>query len=363
MNIHAQAAVDEPNRGFHPATDEPFPYLFVDGCVQIWPDADLAAAHRHGVTAYAVTAWLPHVTLDKALKDMMFWHRIVRDHPNLLLAATVDDILTARKDGRAALVLASQDGDALGTELHRLEAFHRLGLRMLIPVYNRTNHLGDGCLDRTDGGLTCFGQQVVQACNRLGIVLDGSHVGRRTTLEMIDLSAHPVVFSHSNAKALVDNPRNIDDEQIKACAARGGVIGIVCWGPLLYKSGSGRRPTIDDFVDHIDYVAQLVGSADHIGIGTDFSLGSYPIHSGSPGNRLSYKDVCSEYDRHFTTYPRSRQRFAEGFCHYGHLGDVAAKLEKRGYSREDIQRIMGENFLRVFRQVWPTETNSQFSTV
>ena len=344
------------NRGFHAVLEHDHPYTFIDGCVQIWPDADLANAHLHGATVYGVTSWRPHADAEKALEGLMYWHLVARRHPNLLLIESVDDIHRAKAERRAGLLLASQDGEFIGTKLHRIEAFWRLGMRMMIPAYNRSNFLCGGVLDRADGGLTSFGRRVVEECDRLGVVLDCSHIGRRSSLELIDASAHPVVFSHANARRLVDNPRNIDDEQIRACAERGGVIGAVCWGPLIFKQGSTTRPTLADFLDHIDYLAQLLGNTDAIGIGTDFSLGSYPAYDVDPWGAASYADVRSPYDRHVDTWPRSRQRFADGFSSYPEVLGVIDGLERRGYGHDDIGKILGGNFLRVFEQIWSRNT-------
>ena len=342
---------NRPNRGFHPVLERDQPHLFVDGCMQIWPDADLSRAHQHGCTCYAVTALRPHTGLEQALPDMMRWHRVVREHPNLRLALTARDVREAKEAGRACLLLASQDGEFLADEPERVEAFQRLGLRMLIPAYNRDNLLCGGVLEYTDAGLSALGHAVVAECDRVGVVLDCSHVSKRASLEIIEASANPVVFSHANPKGLVDNPRNIDDEQIEAVAARGGVIGTVNWGPLIFKVGMTERPTVQDYLEHIDYLAQLLGGTENIGIGTDFSLGSYPPHEHDRhGPR--YKTVMTEMNKYVTTYWRAPERFAEGFSWYPEIVDVCDLLEERGYSKDDIEGIVGGNFLRLFQQVW-----------
>jgi len=344
--------VSEEEKGRHPILEKDLPYIFIDSCMQIWPDADFDNAHRHGVTAYAVTAWDPHIPLDQALEGLMFWHLIARRYPNIVIATRADDIQRAKKDRLAALILASQCGDFIDYKLHRIEAFYRLGLRLLILAYSATNNLCDGCLDRTEGGLTSFGQRVVEECNRVGLLLDCSHLGRRSSLEIIERSAQPVIFSHSGVKALADNPRNIDDQQIKACAARGGVIGLSPWGPMVLKKGSTRRPTLEEFVGHIDHVAQLLGSTDHIGIGTDMSLGTYPDHIPDVWGGAAYRDVTGSYDEHISANIRSPLRMVEGFSNYGEVLNLIAELKKRGYGEADIRKILGGNCLRLFKEVW-----------
>jgi membrane dipeptidase len=292
------------------------------------------------------------MTVEQALESLMYWHLVVRQHPDLAITYTVEDIKKAKKNRRATLLLATQCGDFIGYKLHRLEAFYRLGLRMLIPAYSLSNHICGGCLDQTDQGLTSFGNLVVDECNRIGLLLDCSHLGLRSSLDIIERSRQPVVFSHSCTKALADNPRNINDRQIKACAAKGGIIGLSPWGPMTLKNGQKTRPTVDDFIDHIDHVVQLLGSTDNIGVGTDMSLGTYPDHAYDPWGSPKYKDVTGTYDQHITDNIRSPLRMVDGFSNYSEVLNFVAKLQKRRYSDADVRKILGENYLRVFKQVW-----------
>lgn len=338
--------------GFHSVLEADSPYLFVDSCMQIWPDADFASAHRHGVAAYGVTAFEPHDTFDEAVERLMFWHLIARRHPNLYVPSTVSDIRRGKQDGRAGLLLFAQGGDWIGWKLHRIEALYRLGLRVMIPAYNRTNHLCDGILDTTQGGLSRFGAAVVDECNRIGLVVDCTHVGHRSSLEIIDRSKDPVIFSHSNPRALADNPRNITDEQIAACLARGGLIGCVAWGPLVMRKGTTHWPTVAEFVDCIDHVAQMAGHADQIGIGTDLSLGTYPLHTTDAWGEPAYVSISEEYGRHVTADIRSPRRALDGFCDYPEIVNVADTLLARGYTDAQVRGILGENYLRLFDAIW-----------
>jgi membrane dipeptidase len=336
----------------HSLLEEDHPYIFVDACMQMWPDGDFHHAHRHGVTTYAVTAWDPHATPASAMEGILYWHWLSREYPHLPIVRTVQDIRRAKEEGKAGLLLAAQDGDWIGLELHRLKAFHDLGLRMMLLAYNATNQLADGCLDRTDGGLTRFGALVVEECNRLGIVLDLSHTGKRATLEIAERSTHPCVFSHSNPAARVPNPRNIDDEQILACASRGGVVGLCSWGPLVMKPGTRGRPDVDDYIDLMDHVAQRTGGTEAIGMSTDLSIGTYPQHETDVWGAIPFPNITEQYDRYVTADITSPERNVEGFDDYAEIVKVAERLSERGFSDLDIRRILGENFLRVFGEVW-----------
>jgi membrane dipeptidase len=339
-------------KAVHSILEEDHSYIYIDSCMQMWPDADFHTAHRHGVTAYAVTAWRPHFEAADALAGLMYWHGIAREHEGLEVVRTTADIRRMKAEGKAGLFLASQCGDFVGYELSRLQAFHDAGLRMMILAYSANNQLGGGCLDRTDAGLSLLGQRVVEECNRVGIVLDGSHTGRRTTLEMFERSEKPCVFSHSNVDALVPNPRNITDEQIRACTSRGGVIGLVSWGPLVMKPGTTHRPTLDEFIEHIDYVVQMTGDAKHVGIGTDMSIGTYPLHEHDPFGAPAYPVFTARYNEHVTADIRSPMRNVEGYSDYAEIVGVAERLLARGYTDENVHDVLGRNFLRVFEEVF-----------
>jgi len=333
-------------KGWH--TEVETPHLFIDGCMQIWPDVDFGRLHRYGVAAYCVTAFRPHHQAPNALDAMADWWRVARTYPNVRIALTAEDIVEAKRQGQAALVLVSQGGDFIGQNLHRLDVFHRLGLRMMIPVYNVRGPLGDGCLEPQNGGLSRLGICWVEECERLGIVIDLTHVGERTSLEIMERATRPLVFSHSNPKALVDGPRNITDEQMRRCAEGGGVVGVTNWGPLNFRSGSKTRPTLAQYFEAVDHVVQLVG-IDHVAIGTDMSHGTYPdgdlVRARPNAGGAGYPELIE-------SSPRSRLRYVEGFDDYGQIAAVAEALQARGYSEADVKKILGENFLRVFRAVW-----------
>jgi membrane dipeptidase len=350
--LGAQSQETSHGKSVHTVLETDPPFIYVDPCMQIWPDADFHLAHRHGVTTYAVTAWDPHADIRMATDGIMYWHGIVREHDGLEVVRTVGDIRRHKREGKAGLLLAAQDGDWVGYNLGRLEAFADLGLRMMLLVYNATNQLADGCLDRTDGGLSRLGQRVVEECNRVGIILDCSHTGKRATLEIMDRSEHPCVFSHSNPSAIVPNPRNIDDEQIRACISRDGVIALVAWGPLCMRPNTTHRPTLEEFFQLIDHVADMAGSIDNVAISTDMSIGTYPDHPHDPFGPPTYPDIAAQYNEHVTADFRSPRRQVEGFGDYAQIVDVADALLARGFSEGDVNKILADNFLRVAQEVW-----------
>ncbi len=324
------------------------PDIFIDGCTQIWPDADFAKLNDCGVTAYCLTAFRPLHPGEAAMDGMADWWRVARTYPEVRIALKADDIVEAKKQRQAALILSAQGGDFLGQNLNRLEIFHKMGLRVMIPCYNSRNPLGDGVMEPENGGLSMLGKRWVAECNRLGIVIDLAHTGIKSSMDAIELSKHPVLFSHANPRALVENRRNLTDEQMRACAKTGGVVGVSNFGPMLFRPDQTTRPTIEQFLEAVEYAVNLIG-IDHVGIGTDMSHGTYPdgdlIRTRNAGGAPRYSEFVE-------ISSRSRLRYVQGFDDYGQIVSVADLLTKRGFSKDDVRKILGENFLRVFRQVW-----------
>lgn len=260
----------------------------------------------------------------------------------LLHVLTTEDILRAKRERKLGIIFGCQ---GLATKIeddpNLLRILHRLGLRIAQLTYNERNALGCGCLETVDTGLTQLGRVCVREMNHLGLLIDLAHAGHRTSLDVLDLSADPVIVSHSNARALCDNPRNLTDEQIRALAAKDGVVGITAYSPFC-QTKPGVRPTVEDVVDHITYVADLVG-ADHVGIGSDFFEGESEVRF-ERFFRIRYPEVIAQYTLE-TVY-------VEGFDQVACFPRVTEALVRRGCTDEEIRKILGENFLRVFRQVW-----------
>jgi membrane dipeptidase len=331
-------------KGWHKEVENP--YLFVDGCVQIWPDTDFSRLHRYGCSAYLVTSFNPHDSAERALDALANWWRIANQYPNISIALTAQDIVDAKQAGQTSLILGTQGADFLGQDLTRLEMFHRMGLRVMIPAYNARTSLADGCLEPSNSGLSRMGKKWVEECNRLGITIDCTHTSERATMDIFENTQRPVIFTHSNPKALFDNPRNITDEQMRKCAETGGVVGLTNWAPLLFKAGATSRPTLQDYVDALSYVAELVGPR-HVSVGTDMSHGTYPDGDLQRGKKLGggYADVVEGN-------PRSKLRNVEGFDDYGQILDLVEALKKSGFTEEDVEGILGKNLLRVFEATW-----------
>lgn len=256
---------------------------------------------------------------------------------------SVADIGRHHTEGTLGLIYGLQAADPFEADTYLVSIFHELGVRISNLVYNERSRLGDGCMEGTDLGLTAFGKGIVLEMNRVGITVDLSHTGPRTSLEAAAVAQVPVVFSHSCARALTDHPRNVTDEQIKAVADTGGLVAL-CPHSQFCEKRRGERPTVDNFLDHIVYVVDVIG-VDHVGIGTDLFSGQtlgetvfrFQFGRQVPGAWGGY-DIESKYVSGFDTV-------------YG-WPNVTRGLVARGFDDTEVRAVLGENWLRVFSATW-----------
>lgn len=256
-----------------------------------------------------------------------------------VLGTTGAELRAAAERGEVAVILGFQGVDPIDFSVDLLDVFYRVGARVMQFTYNGPNRLGDGCYEPRDGGITTQGRRFVGRMNELGIVIDLSHVGRRTTRDVIDCSADPVIFSHANAAAVYDNARNLTDEQIKAVVARGGMIGLSMFPPMLAR---GRHITLDDLADHARYIADLVGP-EHLGLGLDF-----PENFSTDDWRRLYAELG--FDPRVAGDPPPL--YPTNLTGIDQFGEILETLERRGFSRPEVEGIAGLNFLRVFERIW-----------
>ena len=275
------------------------------------------------------------------------WLRAIERDPRLVLVRRAADFAAAKAARQLGVVFHFQGTEPIEDDLNLIDAYKTLGVGMIQLAYNVKNRVGDGCEERTDAGLSTFGLQVIERLNEARIVVDCSHTGYRTTMDAIEASSRPVVFSHSNAKAVRDSPRNITDEQIRAAAATGGLIGIVGFPPFVSAS---PRPTLDEFVDHIDHMVGLVGD-DHVGLGLDYYKGQAPVVSDEESTRM-YEGRIAAGDWRPESYPPPPHHFPDGIATPRTLPNLTRRLLERGYGEEATRKILGGNWVRVFRAVW-----------
>jgi len=311
---------------------------------------------RSGITALVLTTPWPHDNFDDGVQRIEEYYQLADKDPRLCLIETAEDIREAKRNGQVGLILAAQNSSTIGDRLSRVQTMARLGLRVMQLTYNERNHAGDGCNEPTDAGLSIFGRSLVSEMNRHGILLDVSHAGARTASEAVAASDKPVIASHSNPFTLYPSGRNLSDELIDAISESGGVIGISPYGPINWDGDPEHPPTLENMMKAIDYIVERAG-IDHVGIGSDreATKGAYPaelqrkelstIHE-SHSTPTAYREAF----KHLSKYPIYRIEEYEGIHDHPKFAEA---LVRRGYGSEDVMKILGGNYLRVFEEVWP----------
>ena len=268
--------------------------------------------------ATIMVAYLPQPTdHPKAYADNIFdqIERIVADNSQYIaLARTPDDLWLNKHLGKKSIMLGIENGHALDGKIENLKHFAKRGIVYMTLCHNGDNDICDSARgNQTHNGVSAFGKQVIQEMNRLGIMVDLSHAHEKSFYDALELSQTPIVCSHSSCRALCDHPRNLTDDQMRALAAKGGVMQVTLYNGFLVKDG---QATIEDAMRHLEHAISIMG-IDHVGLGTDFD--------GDGG-------IC-------------------GLASSSELTNFTRQLLKRQFSEKDIQKIWGGNFLRVMQQV------------
>lgn len=319
--LYKKALVWDDHSGFDPHGGADLKKL------EIWRKAGV---HYLSVNVgYDVVDWQATV---KTLARFRAW---LQTHPKkYALVRTTTDIKRARKDGKLAIAFDLEGMNSLNGDVNMVALYYDLGVRQMLFAYNLNNLAGGGCHDG-NAGLTSFGRAVIGEMNRVGMVVDCSHTAYRTTMEAMQVSEAPVIFSHSCTKALRNHGRNIVDEQIKACAKTGGVVGIT--GVSLFL---GENDTSSEtFVNHIVHAADLVG-AEHVGISLDYAFDAENVDGLLEENKAYWPD-SEDYGRWPTSYVPPKQ-----------LMEITETMVQRGFRDHEILGVLGGNFMRVASEVW-----------
>jgi len=257
-------------------------------------------------------------------------------NPDLyVLVQTIDDVDRARKEDKLAITMNFQGTNALANDLGMVEVFYRLGVRHMLMAYNQKNLVGDGCAERTDAGLSRFGLAMIKEMNRVGMLVDGTHTGYRTSMEAMEASTSPSIFSHCCSYSVFPHYRNIKDDQIKKCAETGGVIGVNGLGEFI----DDMEATSESMFRHLDHIVNLVG-AKHAGIGLDYVKDVAGFWKYVDENPEAWPDNQGKANRH-TKFVQPEQ-----------IEDLAELMCRKNYPEESIRGILGGNFHRVCKQVW-----------
>ena len=313
-------------------------------------DASLSDLRESGLTVLLLT--VSEVgscasDFEGTLKNIAHWDAQIAAHPDRLLKwRSAADTQVAKDSGRVALMYAFQDTTPLGENLDRYLLFHDLGVRVIQPTYNRRNLMGDGCLEPGNAGLSMLGRELVARMNATRVLLDLSHCGQRTTREGIEASTLPCAITHAGCSAVVDLPRNKRDEDLRLLAGRDGVVGIY-FMPYLREAG---QPMAADVIRHLEHALDVCGE-DHVGIGTD-GLASAIVPDKA--YRETLKTVMAQRRQAGIAAPGERDdamTFVPDLNTPRRLETLAHLLSTRGHSDARIEKILGGNWQRLFREV------------
>lgn len=298
-----------------------------------WDKLDLLT--RHGWTAVSMTVSGDEDNAGQALARVAAARHYIHSHPEqMLLLESAADVMQAKQSGRVAVGLHFQGTRCLERNLDLVESFYCLGVRHALLAFNNANSAGGGCAE-PDGGLTKYGRRLVREMERVGMLLDLSHTGHRTSLDALDIATRPVVFSHSNADTVASHWRNVRDDQIAACAATGGLIG------LSGSSGYLGDPaaSTEAMFRHLDYLVTRAG-ADHVGLGFDLVFDAPALNAWL----RTRPDEWPEAGR--ADWPGFR------YAEPPQLVELVAMLLAHGYAEVEIKKILGDNYLRIATGLW-----------
>jgi membrane dipeptidase len=304
-------------------------------------DSEAAMFRTCGITGFHNSVGVGGATAyDDGLEFLAAWSGFCGRNAHVFsLVGKADDLDAAKAKQKIAVIMGLQNADEF-REPKDVKAFYELGLRCAQLTYNTQNLLGSGSTERVDGGISDYGEQIIKSMNEVGMLVDVSHSGDKTTLDAIELSPKPIAFTHSNCRALNNHPRLKTDEAIRKLAAKGGVMGIT--GVRMFVKD--REPTtVEDIVDHIDHVVKLVG-IEHVGIGSDSDLMGY---DHMPPDQ--YKQLKAGYK---ASYAFRDKIDTDGFDHPRKVYDLTAALIRRSYSDSNIQAVLGGNFRRLLGTTW-----------
>jgi membrane dipeptidase len=302
---------------------------------ELLPEVEAGNIGVVGVAIYIENRYLPDAGLHVALGQIARLYVETQTCQRFVICKRYQDLQKTRKEGKIALLITMEGAEPLGTDLNLLRIFYELGLRSIGLTHARSNATGHGGIFASSGsspeGLTTFGRNLVRECEALGVIIDLAHINPAGFNDILSIMTKPPIVSHTNARRYYDIERNISDDQIKMIGERRGVIGVNC----VLVSPKGEESTLDRYVDHIEYIANLIG-IDGVAVGFDFFEFIYSQWPESAKKELAEK----------LTTPH----FIPDLRNHSHARNLTRKLVERGFSDEQIGKILRGNWLRIFEQ-------------
>lgn len=319
-------------------------HLLVDGLVVAeWSRELFEEMHAGGLSLANCTCSIWE-NFEGSMKKLARYKTFLEENADLIMQVySLADVEKARAENKVGIVLGWQNTGGIEDYLPYIKLFHELGVKVMQLTYNTQNWIASGCYEGTDGGLSDFGREAIDEMNRLGVLIDLSHVGAKSADDAIRYSKQPVTYSHIAPLALKEHPRNKSDDQLRVIVEHGGFVGVTCFPPF---SPKGPKATLDDYMDQIEHVAQVVGE-DNIGIGTDMARNLTPELAG---DLIEYGIRDKGYARKLLefgeiTYPKGLRSCAE-------YPNLLPLMEKRGWSAGRIEKFLGTNWIRFLGEVW-----------
>ena len=311
--------------------------------------ADLDLVRSSGINVIKLSLGGINDDFAHTVADIAQVQQLIEVHPDYFTQVRVGaDLARAKREGKLGIILSFESADMLGGQLSSLEVFRNLGVRVMQLSYNRKSPFAAGVMEPSAGGLTALGRDAVRAMNRLGIAIDLSHANAATTADVLVLSAVPPVMTHAGCAAVHAHPRTKTDEQLRALAAKGGVVGIF---DLLYLTASPRQPKVEDFMAHLEHALKVAGE-DHVGIGSDVSI--EPFDTSTKGMAAFAREVEERRAAGLSAPEEDRPTYVVGLNTPRRIEVIADRLLKGGYSAAVTEKVVGGNFARVFTQIWAT---------
>ena len=314
--------------------------IVIDGLIVSNWSADVFRDMRKGGLTAANCTCCVWEGFAETMNNVAQWNGWFREHEDLIVKArTVADIRRAKEEGRTAIILGFQNTSAFEDKLGAVQLFKDAGVGIAQLTYNTQNYAGSGCYESSDSGLSDWGRELVAEMNRVGMLIDLSHVGSRTSDDTIRESAKPVAYTHCCPSALKPHPRNKSDGELRFIADRGGMIGVTMFPAFLKR---GAESTVEDYVEAMEHVISVAGE-DHVAFGTDFTQGyGQDFFDWITNDKGDARSLIK-----FSPMPNPK-----GVETIGQLPNLTAAMERAGWSEGRIRKVMGENWLHFLADVW-----------
>lgn len=313
------------------------------------PTSDLDMVRDCGINVVKWSIGGINSDFAETVKEIAYIHQMIEVHPAYFMQVRVTaDMARAKREGKMGIIFSFESADRLEGKLERIELFRNLGIRVMQLSYNRKSPFAAGVMEPNGGGLTSLGQEAVKKMNTLGITVDLSHANAQTTADVMTASSKPVIMSHAGCVAVHPHPRNKTDDQLRALANKGGVVGVY---DLPYLTPSPKQPTVDDYMAHMVHALNVAGE-DHVGVGSDVPINPFDT---SPKGLAEFNKFEEERQKSGLAAPEEdRPTYVVGLNTPQKIEVIADQLLKHGYATSVAEKIVGANFARVLDETWTT---------